>query len=276
MKESASNMNVAPVPPTVGIVGGEGRMGKMFGRFFESAGYTVLISDIGTELNPMDIARRCQVIILSLPMEVFPDVVREIGPVIPEDAFLTDLCSLKQTQVACMLENTSCEVVGTHPLFGPGEDSFKGRRVALCPGRGKRWLSWWEGLLRQHGALTYIVSAEEHDKTMAWVQALNHFLLLCLGKALEEDGIDLKQLLSLATPSFERQLDIVSRLSNQDPELYATIQMSNPYTDQALTIFARYRDELYNIVNNKDREAFERLFVEVQEFGKTLLNVKAS
>jgi prephenate dehydrogenase len=94
-------------PPTVGIVGGLGRMGRWFAGFCEGAGFPVLISDLHTELSSEDLARKCQVLILSLPMEVFPKEVAKLGPLVPESSFMTDLCSLKQSQVACMLEHAS-------------------------------------------------------------------------------------------------------------------------------------------------------------------------
>ncbi len=257
--------------PTIGIIGGNGRMGKWFTRFFRDTGLQVTVSDIDTEITPMDIAKQCDIVILSLPMEVFPSVVEDIGPSIPEESLLTDFCSLKERQVQCMLEHSTCSVIGTHPLFGPIEESIRGRRVAICPARGKRWLAWWEGFFRYHGAKTTIFSATEHDRSMAWVQALNHFILLCLGKALEEDGIDLNHVFELATPSFERQLHIVARLCFQDPELYATIQMSNPYTGTAIETFSNYAQILKNILHNKDRKAFISMFKEVQELGPRLL-----
>ncbi|MDL1958288.1 MAG: prephenate dehydrogenase/arogenate dehydrogenase family protein [Deltaproteobacteria bacterium] len=261
-------------PPTVGIVGGLGRMGRWFTKFFNGAGFPVLISDLHAELSSEDLARKCQVLILSLPMEAFPEVAARLGPLLPENSFMTDLCSLKQAQVACMLEHSRCEVVGTHPLFGPAEDSIKGKRVALCPGRGNKWFSWWEGLLQQHGAVTSVVSPEEHDRTMAWVQALNHFILLCLGKALGEHGMDLQQILALAPPSFEQQMNIVARLYHQDPELYATIQMSNPYTTSILETFSQYGENLKKIIKERDRSAFIKLFEEVQDLGRTILLLK--
>ncbi|MFO8239936.1 MAG: prephenate dehydrogenase/arogenate dehydrogenase family protein [Dissulfuribacterales bacterium] len=257
--------------PTVGIIGGLGRMGRWFAKFFQDAGFPVLISDMQTELRPEDLARQCQVIMLSLPMEVFPKVVAKLGPVIPENSFLTDICSLKQSQVACMLECARCEIAGTHPLFGPVETSMEGRRVALCKGRGKRWFTWWEGLLRKHGAVTSVVSPEEHDRTMAWTQALNHFILLCLGKAIDDHGIDPRQIMALATPSFEQQMEILARLYHQDPELYATIQMSNPYTDGVLETFSQHGANLRKIVKEHDRTAFIELFEEVQDLGHTVL-----
>jgi len=246
-------------------------MGRWFAKFFQDAGFPVLISDMQTELRPEDLARQCQVIMLSLPMEVFPKVVAKLGPVIPENSFLTDICSLKQSQVACMLECARCEIAGTHPLFGPVETSMEGRRVALCKGRGKRWFTWWEGLLRKHGAVTSVVSPEEHDRTMAWTQALNHFILLCLGKAIDDHGIDPRQIMALATPSFEQQMEILARLYHQDPELYATIQMSNPYTDGVLETFSQHGANLRKIVKEHDRTAFIELFEEVQDLGHTVL-----
>ncbi len=262
-------MNAADLP-RVGIIGGLGNMGRWFARFLRNAGLPVLISDLNTELSSKDLAQRCQFLILSVPMEVFPEVVARVGPLLPEGSFMTDLCSLKETQVACMLEHTSCEVVGTHPLFGPAEESIKGRRVALCLGRGKKWFVWWKGLLRQYGAITSVTTPKEHDHAMAWVQALNHFMLICLGKALYEDRIDIQQILALATPSFERQMKIVARLSHQDPGLYATIQMSNPYTAEVLDNFRQYEGDLRKIIRKQDRTAFIEVFKQVQDLGRKL------
>ncbi len=246
-------------------------MGRWFERQFKDTGIEVAISDIGTELSVEDIAKNYEVVILALPMEVFPDVVKKIGPLIPSEHFLTDLCSLKEKQVEMMLQNSACEVCGSHPLFGPAEDSIEGRRVALCPARGTNWYGWWKGYLEKNGALVAEFSPSEHDRTMAWVQALNHFILLCLGKSLEEDGIDFKHILKLATPSFERQLNIVARLCLQDPELYATIQLGNPYTPTAIETFTKHARILGQILRDKDRAGFIRIFREVQELGPPLL-----
>ncbi len=257
--------------PTIGIIGGKGRMGRWFQRLFSQTGHDVLISDIDTELSPEDIASRCPVVILALPMEVFPSMVKKVAPLIPKDHFMTDICSLKKKQVEIMLKESRCQVCGTHPLFGPGEDSLEGRRVALCPGRGQTWYLWWKEYLQKNGALVAEFTPSEHDRTMAWVQALNHFILLCLGKSLEEDGIDFGHILQLATPSFERQLNIVARLCLQDPELYATIQLGNPYTQQAIETFTKHAKHLKKILNEKDRQGFIKIFKEVQELGPSLL-----
>lgn len=256
----------------IGIVGGNGRMGRWFAEFLRNAGYRVLISDINTELSSIDLAGRCHVVIISVPMEAFPQVIAQIGPLMPEETFLTDLCSLKAMQVQEMLRNTVCSVAGSHPLFGPAEDSIKGRRMALCPGRGDEWFAWWRSLLESSGAYVHCTDAESHDRIMAWVQALNHFILISLGKAVFDQGLDMEELISLSTPSFSKQMEIVARLFYQDPQLYATIQMSNPFAMDVLNSFRGACDKLYEAVRASDRDTFVEVFKGAQFAGKTYLD----
>jgi prephenate dehydrogenase len=256
----------------IGIVGGKGRMGNWFFRFLTDAGYQVLVSDMGTELSSEDLARRCHVVIVSVPMEAFSSVIGRIGPLMPKDAFLTDLCSLKAVQVQEMLQNTVCSVAGSHPLFGPAEDSINGRRVALCPGRGNEWFEWWRSLLESRGACVHCTDAASHDRAMAWVQALNHFILISLGKAVFDQGLDMEELVFLSTPSFSKQMEIVARLFYQDPQLYATIQMANPFAANVLNNFLGVCDKLHEAVLRTDRDAFVELFRSAQAAGKTYMD----
>ena len=259
--------NTLKGPTSIGIIGGKGKMGQWFARFLKAQGLDPLISDVDTELTPTQLAQQAQVIIVSVPMEVFPSVIEAIGPVIPKTSFLTDLCSLKERQVDCMLKHARCELCGTHPLFGPFEDSIEGRRVAICPGRGEEWTNWWRDFLRDSGAKTFVVSANIHDTVMAWVQALNHFILVSLGMSLDELAIPKEVIFNLATPSFERQMKIVERLKFQDPELYATIQFANPYTQDALKSFMHHAQGLIEAIQLGDRDKFIEIFKKVQRFG---------
>ncbi len=255
-------------PSRIGIIGGLGKMGSWFRRVFEKAGYEVLISDQNTPLSNRDLAQQCEVVIVSVPMPVFPEVIREIGPHLPSSAGLIDLCSLKAREVDTMLRHTSCEVVGAHPLFGPYEKDLAGQTVALCPARGELWFRWFQNFLEEHGARTITVSPEEHDRIMSLVQVLNHFWLLVLGRTIEKSGLSLDKLVPLSTPSFRRQLEIFSRLAKQDPELYAAIQFDNPLGDDTRELFWRLAQELSEIVARRDRQAYVKYFREIQELAR--------
>jgi len=255
----------------IGIIGGKGRMGNWFWKLFEAKGFHCLISDMGTELSNIDIAKSCNFIMVATPMEVFEDVIKEIAPHIKENAFLTDICSLKSTQVTCMLNHTNCSVAGTHPLFGPFESYMKRLRFALCPGRGEAWFGWWENFLRENGAFTIMLSPEMHDKYMAVIQALNHMILLSLGATICQDDLDPKILHALSTPSFEKQLETMLRLIPQDPKLYSRIQIDNPFTLETLKNFKQNFETLYSFVSANNDEEFIEQFKEVQEKSQKFL-----
>ncbi|WP_456431385.1 prephenate dehydrogenase/arogenate dehydrogenase family protein [Thermosulfuriphilus sp.] len=245
-------------------------MGRWFSRLFQEAGLKVEISDIGTPLSNKDLVQRCPVVFLAVPMEHLEGVVSEVGPLLPEDSGLIDLCSLKAKQVAVMLEKTSCQVVGAHPLFGPGEDSIVGRRVALCPARGRDWFGWFETFLKDQGAETIVISPEEHDQLMAVIQVLNHFILLALGEVINREGLDPQRLVKLATPSFIRQLNILTRLADQDPRLYAAIQFDNPAGDRIREAFVSAVLKLKGIAQRREVQEFVDLFTEVQNLGQKI------
>ncbi|NPB09098.1 MAG: prephenate dehydrogenase/arogenate dehydrogenase family protein [Thermodesulfobacteria bacterium] len=245
-------------------------MGRWFKRQFEREGYEVLVSDRGTPLNNRDLAKRCEVIFVSVPMPVFGEVVQEIGPLLSEEQGLIDFCSLKKVQNELMLEASKAEVVAAHPLFGPGEKDLEGQKVAMWPSRGRRWFEWFRDFVEDMGGEAIVISPGEHDRVMAIVQVINHFMLLALGRLIEESGIAPDMLKSLATPSFARQLDIVARFADQDPYLYAAIQFDNPEGEEMRRSFLKHVQELADIASRKDLRAFVDLFRRVQGLGEHL------
>jgi len=260
----------AIVKPLIGIIGGAGRMGRWFKRQFERAGYEVLVADQNTPLSAADLAKQCPVVILSVPMPVFEEVVQEVGPYLTKDQGLIDFCSLKKRQTEAMLRHTQCEVVAAHPLFGPGEPDLSGQKVALWPARGKRWFTWFRDFVTAQGAEAVLVDPEEHDQAMAIIQVINHFMLLALGRLIDETGIPVDLLKKLATPSFIRQLDILARFADQDPYLYGAIQFDNPAGEEMRKRYLSAAQEIARLARVHDLEGFVRLFREVQLLGHKL------
>lgn len=263
-------MPLASSKPLLGIIGGAGRMGRWFKRQFERGGYEVLVSDKGTPLSNRDLVQRCDVVFVSVPMPAFEGVIREVGPLLSPEQGLIDFCSLKKVQNETMLAFTKAQVVAAHPLFGPGEKDLTHQKVAMWPSRGEQWFSWFKGFVEASGGKAVVVSPEEHDRAMAIIQVINHFMLLALGKLMDECGLELEILKNLATPSFERQLDIVARFADQDPFLYGAIQFDNPEGESMRQAYLQHVQELEEIARRKDMEAFVRLFREVQALGRHL------
>ena len=249
----------------IGIIGGHGKMGRWFHRFFRELGYPVAVADLNTGTRPEDIAKTCQVVLVAVPLQHTVEVVRTVGPLVLDEGLLMDIASLKSEVVRTMLEVCSAEVIGTHPLFGPGEPNVTGQSVVLCPGRGQWWQDWLTGIFVNCGARVEVVSPEIHDYYMAVIQGLTHFSTLALGLTIDSLGLDLNTLERFATPVFHRRLMEIGHLLSQDADLYAAMPMLNSTYGVFFREFERIIFELKAAIAKKDTDAFIHLFDRAKE-----------
>lgn len=250
----------------IGIIGGTGLMGSFLKKFFEQHNYKVLVSTRKTELKPEECAAKSDVVIISVPINVTVEVIKKVAPYVREDALLMDVTSLKVEPVKAMLKYSKSEVIGTHPVFGPWVNSIKGQTFVICPVRTKQWLGWLKGLLTNAGARIKVITPEEHDKLMSIIQGLTHFSAICVGYALKELNVDVEKSMELTSPIYKIRMDVVGRILNQDPGLYADIEILNPFTLQVINKFLNSVKQFYEIVKNKDRERFIKYFNEASTF----------
>jgi len=240
----------------IGIIGGAGGMGRWFGAFFEQAGYTVHVSGHASGPRPAEMAAACPVVIVSVPIGVTETVIREVGPHMKKESLLMDLTSLKAGPVRAMLEASASEVVGLHPLFGPGVPSMEGQNVVLCPARAARWLPWVQDTFGKKGATLIETTPERHDEIMAVVQALNHLNTLVLGLSLREAGISREELERFSTPLFRARLEAVENLFSH-PQLYAEIIAGNPHISRILDLHEKAFSTLKALVDQQGAKALE-------------------
>ena len=253
-------------PRTVAVVGGKGEMGACLAHLFEDLGNTVLIADLDTELTPVEAATAADVVIISVPIDVTEQVIRDLGPHVRPEGLLMDVTSLKQGPVEAMLESTSASVLGTHPMFGPDVHSFQGQRIVLCRGRGDAWADWVTRMLQAHGVVITEATPEEHDRAMAMVQVLIHFQTEAFGLALSRMGVTLADTLRFTSPAYLLELYVAARHFAQSPALYGPIEMTNPLRAQATRVFTEAVSELSEIIVRQDQAGFDGVFDRVREF----------
>ncbi len=228
---------------SIGIIGGNGSMGKWFHGFFEKAGYPVEISDLNTQLTNEALAKRCSVVILSTPIDVAIHLSKSLGPLMKPDQLLMDLCSQKEDIVREMTVHSCCSVLGTHPMFGPYTDTMKGQNIILCPGRGNDFTAWANDLFSNAGAHVTELDPVEHDRHMALVQGLTHLISICMARTLQKMNLHPTDVFSISTPIFRINSDIMGRVFAQDPDLYATLVGENRYVKEVLELFLSSLDE---------------------------------
>lgn len=251
----------------IGIIGATRGMGRWFADFLSAAGYVVHRTGRSQGLSLPELAARCSVVIVSVPIASTLEVIAEVGPHLREDGLLMDLTSVKAEPVAAMLKATTAEVVGCHPLFGPGIDHIAGQNIVLCPGRGEKWLAWWKNFLWEKGARVTETTPERHDELMALIQGLNHINTITMGLVLAKSGESLLRLSGVTTPLFRDKAAIVKRLFGNSPDLYAHILTSNPHLEEVLTIYEETLQELRTLVRKKDAKALSAL---LESYGRLL------
>lgn len=246
----------------IGIVGGTGGIGRWFADFFRVAGFPVRTAGRASAPDLPAMARESDILIVSVPIAATPDVIRQAGPHVRGDGLLMDLTSLKREPVRAMLEASTAEVVGCHPLFGPDVLSIAGQNIVLCPGRGRKWLDWLAGLFREHSARVIETTPERHDRMMAIVQGLTHLDTVIMGLTLHETGMDPKELEKFSTPTFRARLKMIEKVFGGSPGLYAGIIMGNPDIPEVIRRFEKNLRDLKELVGRGDAEALRKRIVD--------------
>ncbi len=261
----------AEVPPDVepkrlAIIGGKGGMGQSLNTLFTDLGHEVLIADLDTELAPVAASQVADVVVVSVPIRETRAVIEQVGPHVRRDALLMDVTSIKVDPMAAMLSATEASVLGTHPMFGPGVNTYQGQRVVICPGRGDAWLDWARQMFSARGLVITETTPKEHDAMMAIVQVLHHFKTQVLGLALSRLGVPLEDTLRFTSPAYLLETYVTGRHFAQSPELYGPIEMLNPDSKRVVAAFRDAAAALATILEAGDQVAFDGIFAEVRRF----------
>jgi len=269
----------------IAIIGGAGKMGRWFAHFLLKDGKEVVISgrtqskllEVGRELgvevaSTVEAIKKADAVLLSVPIESFEEVVREIAPHIRPGQMVIDITSIKVLPVETMHKYLKAgQILGAHPLFGPGAKSIANQNFVLTPTTDEEnaLAQKIKGYLEARGARVSLMTPEEHDQKMALILGLSHFIAIVAADTLLSadkprppepvGGITYKVLLTL-----------VESVISENPELYASIQMSLPHVTEVEALFQRKVAEWAELVRNKDRGEFvRRMKVLKEELEKT-------
>ncbi len=243
-----------------GIIGGTGKMGKLFAGIFRRAGYDVIVSGRKTAITAEEIAATCDIVIVSVPIRETENVIRTIAPLLQEHQLLCDLTSLKVTPVSAMLASKA-EVIGLHPMFGPTVSSLKKQTIIACPARARpETVDRLLAIFRHEGAVFTVTTPEEHDRMMAVVQGLTHFVTLTVAETIRRLHIDITETKAYTSPVYAIELSLVGRLLSQDPDLYADILQMNPYVPEVLKACRSSAGDLAGIIGSGDPGLFRAFF----------------
>lgn len=227
---------------TLGLIG-FGQFGRLAAEHLRYQ-FDVLVSDpgpdaaeqaraLGVKFGTLEEAAARQVVIVAVPVQAMRQVLAEIAPVVTPGALVIDVGSVKVLPAQWMAEllPDHVDIVATHPLFGPqsAKAGLSGLRLVVCPIRGERHKRV-ATVAGEFGLDVIIASPEEHDREMAYVQAISHLV----GRALAGIGpADGRQ----KTRSYQHLLDLCGLIKDDTFELFTAIQTLNPYASEVTEAF---------------------------------------
>ena len=202
---------------------------------------------LGVEVGSLaDVAAR-EIVIFAVPVVAMEAVFREAAPHLKPGALVLDVGSVKMLPARWMTEilPDHVDLVATHPLFGPqsAKTGLDRLRLVVCPIRGDRH-DKVVAFGRALGLTVTVTTPEEHDREMAYVQALTHLI----GRSLVNLGIPDEQ---LKTASYQHLLELCSLIGADTFELFTAIQTQNPFAAEVVERFVGEAQSLLDQVAAK-------------------------
>jgi len=248
------------------IVGGNGGMGRIFTRYFEASGYRVFsFGHRGWDKAPQYL-KNAKVVIVTVPIDVTVDVIKQLSPLLREDQILCDFTSVKAPIVDAMMKYHKGPVLGLHPMFGPDIRSLVKQVIVTVPERDEKASEFLVEQFRIWGAKIFKSKAKDHDRAMSIIQALRHFGTYSYGSFLKNLNPNLKRLIDLSSPIYRMELMMVGRLFAQDPRLYADIIMASDANVDLIRNFVKSLADDLKIVEDKNVDAFTENFIKIREY----------
>ncbi|MEH2163825.1 MAG: bifunctional chorismate mutase/prephenate dehydrogenase [Nostoc sp.] len=260
------------IPRQVTIIGGHGRMGRLFKEQLSLVGHNVSVLEHDDWEYADKLLSQAELVLVSVPIEYTVDVIKRAAKYLAPTTALSDITSIKTQPTQAMLEHHCGPVMGLHPMFGPNIKSFLGQKVVVCPGRNDDSFQWLLDFLESKGGELIVCTPEEHDQMMVVIQATQHFCRFSLGVFLAQAKVEIEQSLTMSTPNYRQEIDIVKRLFSQNPNLCVDIMLATEERCNAISFLANTYSRLARLVARKDREALIKEFENTQSFFEGKIN----
>lgn len=255
----------------VAIIGGSGRMGRWLARFLLKDGQDVVaigrnksrLREVKQQLSietatSLDAVKTADVVLISVPMDSFETVVKQLSPYLRPEQIIMDITSIKARPVEVMHRYIKTgKVLGTHPMFGPGAKDFSKQNVVLTPTRKKETAlaQKVKQYLEARGARVALMTPQEHDEMMAVVLGLAHFIALVSADALLSFN-QLKQMEKVGGTTYRLLLTLAESVLTEDAEFYASLQMNLPKIPEIHRLFQKKAQAWASLVKSKDSRGF--------------------
>ena len=213
---------------------------------------------IKAKLSSLEEVCKSDIIILATPISKTEETIIKIANLIKTNSLLMDTCSIKKYPCMWLKKHIpqNIEIMGTHPIFGPGPASFNfdkqswninNFQIVLCPLRiREKRLKFISNFLENKLNLKILkTTPESHDKQAVYTFNLTHFL----SRVLWETGLKEQ---NIQTPAYINLIKNYYTLNN-DWQLIYDMYKYNPYAKSIMKKFLKTSEKIKKKIENKSR-----------------------
>ena len=256
------------------IIGGNGKMGQWFAQFLASQNFDVHINDIEpltqhhtfiTDFSKIELNH--DYIIIATPIQKSAEILKQLVSLKPTGIVL-DISSIKSPLRLPLrqLADSGCKVVSIHPMFGPNIQLMSGKHVIFIDMGNEEAVNQVKQLFQPTMAERIDMKFEDHDRLIAYVLGLSHVVNIAFMTVLSESGEAADLLSQLSSTTFDAQLNIANKVSNENPNLYFEIQKLNHYSPTTLNALSDAVQRIIQMIHQDNQVAFVNIMTQAKNY----------
>jgi chorismate mutase/prephenate dehydrogenase len=244
------------------LIGGAGRMGRLFARFFRRKGFAVRIADpVGTvrgfPAGTLDDAAEADVVLIAASLDHSAAALAAVLDRNPK-GLVFDVASVKAPLLPLFSRAVEggVAIASAHPMFGP-EARLSGRDFLVLDAGDKAAARRVARLFAGEGLKIRTMPAAEHDRWVGRTMGFAHLVALVAAFSLADLGISRDDVDGRATTTFRHLLALIGSILDQDPALTRAIQAENPEACSVIESFAEQAEALRHLLFEGDGSHLE-------------------
>ena len=271
------------------IIGGSGGMGKVFGKFFQDNEFVVTfyarnedkLKKAATELNvnyELSLEKSVEnadMVMISIPINSTPDMIRKVGPFLKKNTLIFDITSLKHAVFKALTEIKNkfpVNCISLHPMFGPGISDMKNYVMMVLKVGGTsqydEQINEFLNLFKFNGLIITETLPEVHDKRIALTLGVPHMLSILFLNLLRSTNEPLNELTRYTGTTFLLQKVFAESIIQREMEMFGEIQMENKEFLKILDLFEKLLHKYKKIIEEKNIIGFSEIFSQSLEYSK--------
>jgi prephenate dehydrogenase len=226
--------------------------------------------------SPVRAVRGAELVVLAVPPGPTLDLIGRLASSLEPGAILTDVCSVKTPVMARAADcGLGDRFAGSHPLAGTHDSGFLAARpdrllgcvVYVCESASAEGARAARGVMRfweeVFEAQPILISAEAHDRQLAWTSHLPQAVAYALAKSLADRR--------LGGVSYGTGARDTTRLAASSPDMWLDILLQNRDSlIEALSSVEGRVGDLRRLIEAGDRTGLEHYLETAREFRRGL------